>query len=397
MTALPRRPQPAPAVGVKEEPAEAVLPAEDQAIPRPSAIEDEPAAEDVMDIPDAATGSPDGKQHGGDMATPHKQGLAEAEAKLAAPPHSPAALSTPAPGPGTGSAVAGGATPQPHASAWKTPTAPIPAPPATPDTVSAAGGWQSMCAGTTPAGAGPEPAPVEPEPEAADRLASGAEGELPLSEDGSLPFYLLDAHEEPAQAASLFLFGKVRCVGGIGGVEHGQVWLAPRIPGRQARACVCANFCGNNDGERRGGSCWGQCIPGTGPSRSGIPNQKVPRPVSPPSATQVPAAEPGKYVSCCAVVRGLQRNIFFVPREEIASPEIAALEEEAQTDPVAARKKLLPLVHVRWACRWHCRARGWFEGGGGGDKGVVWGGGGDKGVVRGASTPRSPTHLRGSA
>ena len=56
----------------------------------------------------------------------------------------------------------------------------------------------------------------------------------------------------------------------------------------------------------------------------------------------------GAHVSCCAVVRGLQRNVFFVPREEVASPEIAALAAAAESDP-AAKKQLIPLIHVRSA------------------------------------------------
>ena len=53
----------------------------------------------------------------------------------------------------------------------------------------------------------------------------------------------------------------------------------------------------------------------------------------------------GAHVSCCAVVRGLMRNVFFVPREEVASPEIAALAAAAESDP-AAKKQLIPLIHV---------------------------------------------------
>lgn len=52
----------------------------------------------------------------------------------------------------------------------------------------------------------------------------------------------------------------------------------------------------------------------------------------------------GQHLSCCTVVRGMQRNIFVVPREEVGSEEIAVLEAQAATDP-EARKKLIPLLH----------------------------------------------------
>ncbi len=54
----------------------------------------------------------------------------------------------------------------------------------------------------------------------------------------------------------------------------------------------------------------------------------------------------GKHASCCAVVHGLQRNLFVVPREDVSTPEIAALEERLESDP-GARAALIPLLHVR--------------------------------------------------
>ena len=45
------------------------------------------------------------------------------------------------------------------------------------------------------------------------------------------------------------------------------------------------------------------------------------------------------------MVRGLQRNLFVVPRGEVGGPEIAAAEAAAQADP-AAKKALIPLLHV---------------------------------------------------
>ncbi len=36
------------------------------------------------------------------------------------------------------------------------------------------------------------------------------DGSLPLDGEGNLPFYFLDAHEEPSQPGVVHLFGKVR-------------------------------------------------------------------------------------------------------------------------------------------------------------------------------------------
>ena len=41
----------------------------------------------------------------------------------------------------------------------------------------------------------------------------------------------------------------------------------------------------------------------------------------------------------------MQRNLLVVPREPVGSEEIAELEAAAATDP-AAKKKLIPLLHV---------------------------------------------------
>ncbi len=62
-----------------------------------------------------------------------------------------------------------------------------------------------------------------------------------------------------------------------------------------------------------------------------------------PSLPQVPLS--GQHLSCCTVVRGMQRNIFVVPREEVGGEEIGELEAQAATDP-EAKKKLIPLLHV---------------------------------------------------
>ena len=45
------------------------------------------------------------------------------------------------------------------------------------------------------------------------------DGSLPLEHD-KLPFFLLDAHEEPATPGTLYLFGKVRTTAGC--LQTGQ-------------------------------------------------------------------------------------------------------------------------------------------------------------------------------
>lgn len=62
-----------------------------------------------------------------------------------------------------------------------------------------------------------------------------------------------------------------------------------------------------------------------------------------PPSPQVPLN--GQHLSCCAVVRNMQRNVFVVPREPVGGEEIAAVAAEAAADP-AAKKKLIPLLHV---------------------------------------------------
>ncbi|KAL6785075.1 POLA1 [Auxenochlorella protothecoides x Auxenochlorella symbiontica] len=169
-----------------------------------------------------------------------------------------------APPPPTPAASAGAAaTPQPGG--WRTPAGALPVQPPTPDTAVAAGGWQDMYAAGVDCPS-PAPTPAPGDGAVLTGAPTGDAAELPLDSSGALPFYLLDAHEEPAQAGTVFLFGKV------------------------------------------------------------------------PTAN-------GKHASCCAVVHGLQRNLFVVPREDVSTPEIAALEERLESDP-GARAALIPLLHA---------------------------------------------------
>jgi DNA polymerase alpha subunit A len=60
------------------------------------------------------------------------------------------------------------------------------------------------------------------------------------------------------------------------------------------------------------------------------------------------SAEPqAQHVSCCAVVRNIQRSVFFVPREEVGDEEIARLHAAASAGDADAKKQLIPLLHVR--------------------------------------------------
>lgn len=79
------------------------------------------------------------------------------------------------------------------------------------------------------------------------------------------------------------------------------------------------------------------------PTHGPIPAPRHHHPAAPRLPRQV--AHNGQHLSCCAVVRGLQRNLFIVPREEVGSEEISRLEAAAATDP-QAKKQLIPLLHV---------------------------------------------------
>lgn len=53
----------------------------------------------------------------------------------------------------------------------------------------------------------------------------------------------------------------------------------------------------------------------------------------------------GHHLSCCTIVRGMQRNILVVPREEVGSQEIADLEAQVAAGDPEAKKRLIPLLH----------------------------------------------------
>ena len=109
---------------------------------------------------------------------------------------------------------------------------------------------------------------------------------LPLEKDGSLPFFLLDAHEEWATPGVVYLFGKV------------PLPSAPAAPAAPAGSAAAAS-----------GS-------------------------SSPAAAAAGNGAPQRFVSCCAVVRNAHRSVVFVPREplfgadEEGAAEIDALEHE---------------------------------------------------------------------
>ena len=73
----------------------------------------------------------------------------------------------------------------------------------------------------------------------------------------------------------------------------------------------------------------------------------------------------GQYRSCCAVVTGLQRAVFFVPRPGVfAGEELARLEAAAAAaaSDTGARGELLRHLHVRTPSKAPCRGTCWVTG-----------------------------------
>ncbi|KAK9841868.1 hypothetical protein WJX81_008187 [Elliptochloris bilobata] len=190
---------------------------------------------------------------------PDQAPASEAAAELASNAHAATqgAEATPAVAGAAGSAPSAAKTP------WRTP------PPVfdEAETPAAASGWQELCgADEDGEGAGEEAAGAA----VADGKEWVDDGSLPVDGGGALPFFFLDAHEEPATPDRLFLFGKV---------EH-----------------------------------------------------------------------EGQHRSCCAMVKGLQRSVFFVPApgvfggEELAHLEAAAA--AADVGDAGARGDLLRHLHA---------------------------------------------------
>ena len=206
--------------------------------------------------------------------------LAAAEAAMAAVDETDAAAA----------AVEPAAEPEPVADAAPAPAAkaeartPRPAPRAAPAVATAmdedavadgalAAGWEDLVGGG--AGGAGGAGDAAPALLASQPAAVGESDPLPTSPDGTLPFFLIDAHEEPGDRGSLYLFGKV-----------------PLDP----------------------------CAPPTPSSR---------------------------YASACAVLTGLPRAVFFVPRPSVFGPaaaDLARLEADAAANP-AARGALMAALH----------------------------------------------------
>ncbi len=58
----------------------------------------------------------------------------------------------------------------------------------------------------------------------------------------------------------------------------------------------------------------------------------------------------GQFLSCCAVVGGVTRNLFVVPRPDVLeahADDIQAAQHEADADPTA-RGHLMKILHVRY-------------------------------------------------
>lgn len=257
---------------------------------------------------------------------------------------------------------------------WKTP-APVFADPKTPGTAAPASGWQQLYEG----GAEEDTKEGDGSPSAAAAPAEPAEewvddGSLPVEKDGTLPFYLVDAHEELYQPGAVFLFGKV-CV-----CVYGAVCDGPGVhsfhgsgAGLWVGICLATHACSP-------AAVWHGCSTGgevhlrsrmaqrllmptqrpcptvselmngaPTPTHGPIPAPRHHHPAAPRLPRQV--THNGQHMSCCAVVRGLQRNLFIVPREEVGSEEISRLEAAAATDP-QAKKQLIPLLHVSGSACW---------------------------------------------
>ncbi|KAK9810187.1 hypothetical protein WJX72_006462 [[Myrmecia] bisecta] len=185
----------------------------------------------------------------GDVAVKVEDGRHDAQVK-AEEPAGPSRLSL---GTGEGTPAAGQAPAKAYnKTPWKTPP-PVFAAPATPATAPPtaalpASGWQDILTESGEVQEGME--------EAAPEKPWEDDGTLPTDAEGSLPFFFIDAHEEPAAPGTVYLFGKV-------------------------------------------------------------PHEE-------------------QHLSCCAVVRGALRNLFFVPVPGTLptnDPELVNLEAAAAADP----------------------------------------------------------------
>jgi DNA polymerase alpha subunit A len=163
------------------------------------------------------------------------------------------------------------------------------APVAATDEAAGTTGWQAMYAAAGPEGeaaaaaAAPALSPGGTVAAAAGSNSTSAVGDLALDpSDGSLPFYFLDAYENPDRPDTLFLFGKVQASSAAVKSEPGQ----PSPPPQQQH-------------------------------------------------------QQSQWISCCAVVPNCHFSLIVVPTADVfADPdgELAALEEKANTTAAAAAK-----------------------------------------------------------
>lgn len=78
-------------------------------------------------------------------------------------------------------------------------------------TAAAASGWQDMYSSAAPPAADNEEAAAAPAaPAAADSSSAPADASLPLDASGHLPFFFVDAYENPDAPGSVYLFGKIK-------------------------------------------------------------------------------------------------------------------------------------------------------------------------------------------
>ena len=155
-----------------------------------------------------------------------------------------------------------------------------------------------------------------------------------LLENGKLPFFLLDAHEELGTPGTLYLFGKVGIRSLFSSLYHclSKPGVTPRLalPAFSAQ-CTCS-YCSvggrNEEAERTHRHT---------PRMGGMRMLRH-------AAVQVPVN--GQHHSCCAVVENCQRCIFFVPQPGVfGGDELASLETQAAADP-AQKLPLIRHLHV---------------------------------------------------
>jgi hypothetical protein len=207
---------------------------------------------------------------------------------------------------------------------------------------SAPGVVAGLAEGSTTPGAG---AVVAAAPDAADGQGSGG---LTLDDSGQLPFFYMDAYENPDARPGVVLATPAQpaawlCITGSGRHNCGGLFL---------RIVVHCGSCRPQTGIkplRRGGSVACNVITYLSWHIPTTPACLWPLPTPPGEAILFgKVQQEGRWQSAAVVVRGLQRCLFVVPKPEVftdADGAIAALEAAVKADP-ARKPELLKLLHV---------------------------------------------------